>query len=218
MRWHRRPSLAASLTRLCFRGDAMDVANEFNAYMAYLMQGLGDSGWHSGLSSYCIGLMLPLSRKFVEPMAARVDPLHASAKRQPLHYFVAKAQRSDQESLRRVAQWVVPVMDFSADGWWIIDGTDLPKRGTPHADAVRGTTGLQSLRVGACRQCTSAGPRQRRPRDRAAVAPRFPGCCAIAGHAWRFSIPPRGRRCRPGRSVRRSIQRSIAWRVLLQPG
>ena len=58
----------------------MDIAKEFNDYMAYLMQGLGHAHRHSGLSSYCTGLMLPLSRKSVEPMAARVDPLHASAK------------------------------------------------------------------------------------------------------------------------------------------
>ena len=96
--------------------------------MAYLMQGLGHADRHSGLSGYCTGLMLPLSRKSVEPMAARVDPLHASAKHQSLHHFVAKAQWSDQELLRRVAQWVVPVMDFSAGGWWIIDDTGFPKK------------------------------------------------------------------------------------------
>jgi SRSO17 transposase len=84
--------------------------------MAYLMQGLGHADRHSGLTGYCTGLMLPLSRKSVEPIAARVDPLHASAKHQSLHHFVAKAQWSDQELLRRVAQWVVPLMDFTGGG------------------------------------------------------------------------------------------------------
>ena len=55
----------------------MDIAREFDDYMAYLMQGLGHADRHAGLSDYCTGLMLPLSRKSVEPMAARVDPLHA---------------------------------------------------------------------------------------------------------------------------------------------
>ena len=64
---------------------------------------------HAGLKGYCTGLMLPLSRKSVEPMAARVDPLHASARHQSLHHFVAKAEWSDDEMLRRVSQWVVPV-------------------------------------------------------------------------------------------------------------
>jgi hypothetical protein len=69
--------------------------------------------------------MLPLSRKSVEPMAARVDPMHASARHQALHHFVANAPWSDEELLRRVCQWVVPKMDFTAGGWWIIDDTGL---------------------------------------------------------------------------------------------
>lgn len=94
----------------------MDIANEFEDYVAYPMQGLGHADRHSGLTGYCTGLMLPLSGKSVEPIAARFDPLHASAKHQSLHHFVAKAQWSDQELLRRIAQWVVPMMDFGAGG------------------------------------------------------------------------------------------------------
>ena len=120
----------------------MDIAKEFDRYMAYLMQGLGHVDRHSGLSGYCTGLMLPLSRKSVEPMAARVDPLHASAKHQSLHHFVAKAQWSDQELLRRVAQWVVPVMDFSAGGWWIVDDTGFPKKGTHSVGVTRQYCGV----------------------------------------------------------------------------
>ena len=120
----------------------MAIAQEFDQYMAYLMQGLGHADRHSGLSGYCTGLMLPLSRKSVEPMAARVDPLHASAKHQSLHRFVAKAQWSDQELLRRVAQWVVPVMDFSAGGWWIIDDTGFPKKGTHSVGVTRQYCGV----------------------------------------------------------------------------
>ena len=115
----------------------MDTAKEFDQYMAYLMQGLGHVDRHSGLTGYCTGLMLPLSRKSVEPMAARVDPLHASAKHQSLHHFVAKAQWSDQELLRRVAQWVVPRMDFTAGGWWIIDDTGFPKKGRHSVGVTR---------------------------------------------------------------------------------
>ena len=107
----------------------MDIAKEFEHYMTHLAEGLGHADRHAGLSGYCTGLMLPLSRKSVEPMAARVDPLHVSARHQSLHHFVAKAQWSDQELLNRMAQWVVPHMDFSAGGWWIIDDTGFPKKG-----------------------------------------------------------------------------------------
>lgn len=102
---------------------------EFESYMAHLAAGLGHRDCHAGLKGYCTGLMLPLSRKSVEPMAARVDPLHASARHQALHHFVAQAEWSDEELLRRVAQWVVPKMDWSGGGYWIIDDTGFPKKG-----------------------------------------------------------------------------------------
>ena len=120
----------------------MDTAKEFEQYMAYLMQGLGHADRHSGLTGYCTGLMLPLSRKSVEPMAARIDPLHASAKHQSLHHFVAKAQWSDPELLLRVAQWVVPQMNFSAGGWWIIDDTGFPKKGRHSVGVARQYCGV----------------------------------------------------------------------------
>ena len=120
----------------------MDIAKEFDQYMAYLTHSLGHADRHSGLTGYCTGLMLPLSRKSVEPMAARVDPLHASAKHQSLHHFVAKAKWSDQELLRRVAQWVVPVMDFGTGGWWIIDDTGFPKKGMHSVGVTRQYCGV----------------------------------------------------------------------------
>ena len=108
----------------------------------HLMQGLGHADRHSGLTGYCTGLMLPFSRKSVEPIAARVDPLRTSAKHQSLHHFVAKAQWSDQELLRRVAQWVVPLMDFTAGGWWIIDDTGFPKKGKHSVGVTRQYCGV----------------------------------------------------------------------------
>ena len=120
----------------------MDSVEEFDHYMSYLMQGLGHTDRHRGMTGYCTGLMLPLSRKSVEPMAARVDPLHASARHQSLHHFVAKAHWSDQALLRRVAQWVVPLMDFSAGGWWIIDDTGFPKKGKHSVGVTRQYCGV----------------------------------------------------------------------------
>ena len=99
----------------------MSATERFDSYMEHLAAGLGHADRRSGLRGYCTGLMLPLSRKSVEPMAARVDPMHASAKHQALHHFVAQAQWSDEEMLSRVCQWVVPKMDFKDGGWWIID-------------------------------------------------------------------------------------------------
>ena len=69
-------------------------------------------------------------------------PLHASARHQSLHHFVAKAHWSDQELLRRVAQWVVPLMAFTAGGWWIIDDTGFPKKGIHSVGVARQYCGV----------------------------------------------------------------------------
>ena len=107
----------------------MSVAERFEQYMEHLAGGLGHADRHSGLRGYCSGLMLPLERKSVEPMAASIDPLRASARHQALHHFVAQADWSDEEMLRRVAQWVVPRMELSAGAFWIVDDTGFPKKG-----------------------------------------------------------------------------------------
>jgi SRSO17 transposase len=120
----------------------MDAIERFDLYLEHLAEGLGHSDRHSGLRGYCTGLMLPLARKSVEPMAARVDPLHASARHQSLHHFVAKAEWSDEEMLRRVCQWVVPKMDFSRGGWWIIDDTGFPKKGKHSVGVARQYCGM----------------------------------------------------------------------------
>ncbi|WP_177316706.1 transposase, partial [Burkholderia ubonensis] len=73
----------------------MNASERFDRYLAHLGGGLGHADRHAGLQDYCTGLMLPLARKSVEPMAVRVDPLHASARHQALHHFVAKADWSD---------------------------------------------------------------------------------------------------------------------------
>ena len=71
--------------------------------MWHLAAGLGHVDRHAGLEGYCTGLMMPLSRKSVEPMAARVDPLHASARHQSLRHFMAQAEWSDAIALKSLA-------------------------------------------------------------------------------------------------------------------
>lgn len=120
----------------------MSANLRFDRYMEHLAGGLGHLDRHAGLKGYCTGLMLPLSRKSVEPMAARMDPLHASARHQSLHHFVAKAEWSDDEMLRRVSQWVVPKMDWSGGGCWIIDDAGFPKKGKHSVGVARQYCGV----------------------------------------------------------------------------
>ena len=120
----------------------MDDLRGFDRYMAHLSEGLGHADRHAGLRGYCTGLMSPVARKSVEPMAAQVDPLHARSRHQSLHHFVADAAWSDEEMLLRVCQWVVPKMDFSDGGWWIIDDTGLPKQGRHSVGVARQYCGM----------------------------------------------------------------------------
>ena len=53
----------------------MEDLKDFEQYMAHLSEGLGHSDRHAGLRGYTTGLMSPLQRKSVEPMAAHMDPL-----------------------------------------------------------------------------------------------------------------------------------------------
>jgi len=110
--------------------------------MEHLAAGLGHSDRHAGLRGYCTGLMLPGARKSIEPMAARLDPLHASARHQALHHFVSRAEWSDEHMLQRVAQWVVPKMDFASGGFWIVDDTAFPKKGKHSVGVARQYCGV----------------------------------------------------------------------------
>ena len=173
----------------------MDANERFDQYLEHLAEGLGHADRHAGLQGYCTGLMLPLSRKSVEPMAARVDPMHASAKHQALHHFVAKAEWSDDEMLRRVAQWVVPHMDLQRGGCWIIDDTGFPEAG--HALGRRGTAILRDAwQAGQLpsRRERVLGVRGRQPARGLALVP-----ARRVGR--RRCAPPQGRRARRGASL-----------------
>src|SRR5579864_3994734 len=115
--------------------------DEFEAYLNHLAQELGHADRHAGLKGYCTGLVLPLSRKGVEPMAAHIDPLHASAKHQSLHHFVAKAEWSDKAIMQRVREWVMPALGAhaaeEAGYYWIIDDTGFPKKGRHSVGVAR---------------------------------------------------------------------------------
>lgn len=120
----------------------MEELREFERYMAHLSEGLGHADRHAGLRGYCTGLMAPLKRKSVEPMAAHLAPAATRSRHQSLHHFVADAPWSDEQMLLRVAQWVVPAMDFSDGGWWIIDDTGFPKQGRHSVGVARQYCGM----------------------------------------------------------------------------
>ena len=115
----------------------MDTFKEFERYIAQLCEGLGHADRHAGLKGYCTGLMLPLARKSVEPMAANLDPLHVSARHQALHHFVARSEWSDTAVLARVRNWVEPWLGLDDGCYWIVDDTGFPKKGKHSVGVAR---------------------------------------------------------------------------------
>ncbi|MCW8207584.1 IS701 family transposase, partial [Verminephrobacter aporrectodeae subsp. tuberculatae] len=68
-----------------------DELQEFERYLEHLGGGLGHADRQAGLRGYCIGLMAPLARKSVEPMAAHLAPQATRSRHQSLHHFVAQS-------------------------------------------------------------------------------------------------------------------------------
>ena len=110
---------------------------EYERYMKYLCEALGHQDRHVGFSDYSRGLMLPIERKSVEPLAAHIDPGHVSAKHQSLHHLVADSEWSDIAVLRRVRDWVMPQLGRKSQFYWIVDDTGFPKKGTHSVGVAR---------------------------------------------------------------------------------
>jgi SRSO17 transposase len=110
---------------------------EFDRYMAHLCEGLGYATRHQSLLDYCSGLMLPIERKSIEPLAAYAAPLKVRAKHQALHHFVANARWSDRALLDRVREHVEPHLGLQDGAFWIVDDTGHAKCGRHSVGVAR---------------------------------------------------------------------------------
>jgi len=111
---------------------------EFYGYIAELAGSLGHADREVPFRGYTTGLLLPLERKSVEPMAARIDPARAMAAHQSLHHFVAKAEWSDAALLAAVCGSVLPAMQAHGPiAAWIVDDTGMPKKGRHSVGVAR---------------------------------------------------------------------------------
>lgn len=106
------------------------------------MDGLAIAAGHQDrqtpLKNYCKGLLLPGERKSIEPMAARLDPVHTEPMRQSLHHLVAKAPWNDEAILDQVRKGVLPAMRKQGPVVaWIVDDTGFPKKGKHSVGVTR---------------------------------------------------------------------------------
>jgi SRSO17 transposase len=82
------------------------------------------------------GLMLSIGRQSIEPLAANLQSVHASALHQSLHRFVWKTECSDLAPPERVRCRVLLHINPAKELYSIIDLTGFPKQGKPNGNST----------------------------------------------------------------------------------
>ncbi|MGH3803821.1 MAG: IS701 family transposase, partial [Pseudonocardiaceae bacterium] len=117
-------------------GSATD---RFEAFVSSIAQCLGHADRVAPFRNYCTGLLLPVKRKSVEPMAAQLAPQRVRSEHQRLHHFVADAAWSDEGVLAAVRDYVLErvVARAGAPEALLIDDTGFPKQGSHSVGVAR---------------------------------------------------------------------------------
>jgi SRSO17 transposase len=118
--------------------DFSPQAERLQAYLEGLTGAAGHADRRVPIENYTKGLMLPIERKSIEPMAARLAPGNVRQMHQSLHHVVADAAWSDDALLKQVRSQVLPAMTRKhALAAWIVDDTGFPKKGTHSVGVAR---------------------------------------------------------------------------------
>src|SRR5271167_3287479 len=120
------------------REDSASQAERLATYLDRLSQVAGHADRIVPMQNYTKGLFLPIERKSVEPMAARLAPANVRQMHQSLHHIVAEAAWSDSALLREARRQVMPALTRKHPlGAWIVDDTGFPKKGRHSVGVVR---------------------------------------------------------------------------------
>ena len=115
----------------------------FRDFLDLLGGAMGHADRREPLRAYVSGLLLPGDRKSVEPMAARVDPRHVSARHQSMHHFVASAPWDDDAVLAKARDYALASLERHAPVTaWVIDDTAIPKKGHVSVGVARQYCGI----------------------------------------------------------------------------
>lgn len=110
----------------------------FSAYVHGLARVIGHADRVGPLRDYCTGLLLPVERKSVEPLAAVTAPARVSAQHQSLMHFVSQSAWSDAAVLARVGDLVLPTIEAHGPiEAWILDDTAFRKQGRHSVGVAR---------------------------------------------------------------------------------
>jgi SRSO17 transposase len=120
----------------------------FATYVAALGQVLGPADRHEPMRDSGLGLLMPIARKSVEPMAAVTAPSQVVAKYQSLLHFVGNAPWSDAAMLAKISELVLPAIERRGPiAAWIIDDTGFPKKGQHSVGVTRNIAASLASRI-----------------------------------------------------------------------
>jgi SRSO17 transposase len=118
--------------------DFSPQSERLQSYLVGLTRTAGHADRVVPIENYTKGLLLPIERKSVEPMAARLAPGHVRQMHQSLHHIVAEAAWSDAAVLKEVRRQVLPAMTRRHRlVAWIVDDTGFPKKGSHSVGVTR---------------------------------------------------------------------------------
>jgi SRSO17 transposase len=118
----------------------MDARTQrFEEYVSLIAEQLGHADRVAPFRGYCTGLLLPVARKSVEPMAAHLTPQNVRSEHQRLHHFVADAAWSDEAVLSAVRAQVLARVSprAGAPEALLVDDTGIPKQGRHSVGVAR---------------------------------------------------------------------------------
>jgi SRSO17 transposase len=102
----------------------------FDQYVAMLADALDHADRGQPMRDYCTGLLLPLERKSMEPIAAALAPGNTKAKHQSLQQFITDAPWRDAPVMRAARDYALPaLMAHGGVEATLVDDTGIPKRG-----------------------------------------------------------------------------------------
>jgi SRSO17 transposase len=110
----------------------------FDQYLLLLSDAVDHADRRKPLRNYCTGLLLPIERKSIEPIASQVAPKNVKAEHQSLQQFIADSNWRDASVLAAARQYALPAL--SAHGRveaTVVDDTGLPKQGKHSVGVAR---------------------------------------------------------------------------------
>jgi SRSO17 transposase len=120
-----------------------DGEKRFEEYVRKLGAAIGHADRREPLRAYLTGLLLSGERKSVEPMAAKIDPRHVSARHQSLHHLVASAPWDEGRVLEVARDYALSQLERHAPvAAWVVDDTAIPKKGKHSVGVARQYCGV----------------------------------------------------------------------------